>query len=155
MKKLILITITCFLLIFSCKRAEPEPSASQIIIKKGETKSLEVDDEAIPIKLVGVNVVFTEGLLHAKGHLFEEETLEVYRIYDATISMGSDTLNFRTSFTQINGQPYKEKSWADLSGWPERFIRTFKSYQIGIANIYSQPNDDPSVGYAVKLLIKK
>ncbi|ODS81638.1 MAG: hypothetical protein ABS46_11005 [Cytophagaceae bacterium SCN 52-12] len=155
MKKLILINLMCFLLFFSCKRAEPEPGPLQIIIKEGEAKSLEVDEEVIQIKLVDVESVFSHGVLHAAGDAFKEETFVLDRIYDATVSIGIDTLRFRTMFTEINNQSPKEKTWEDLAKRPEIDIKAYKSYQIGISNMYSELNSDSSRGYVVKLLIKK
>lgn len=135
-------------MLFSCKRAEPGPGVSQIIIKEGETESLEVDGEMTPVKLVGVNVLFNEGIV-------EEKVTTFYRVYKAIVSIGSDTLQFHTSFYRINDEPFKEKSWEDLSKRYEIDIKTYKSYQIGISNIKAEKNSGSSPGYVVKLLIKK
>jgi len=149
MKKLILIKITCVLfLLCSCTRGEIEAQLSQIILKEGEEESLKIDGEIIPVKLVYVINTFTEGIVEEKATTF-------YNSYNVTVSIGSDTLHFSPFFYRINGEPSKEKSWEDLSSRPEEFVKTFRSYQIGISNLYREPNPGPSHGYVVKLLIKK
>ncbi len=146
MKNLILLKITCLLfLLSSCKRADVDPGLTQITLKEGESKSIEMGGELTPLKLLGVNLLFSEGVE-------EKGIVTIHRVYKLTISIGNDTLDIHTSVNRVVAVPQREDSWEELSKRTGRVVRITNGSQLGIADIYDEQNSD---SFVVKFLIKK
>lgn len=149
MKKTILINIMCISWVLSsCSSIDVESLDSNVILHEGEEKMVKIDQDSLAIKLVKVTPIFSEGVVEGDG------TTTLHKIYDTDIEIDNQILTFRSSIISTDTLGRKEKTWEQLKDTYQG-IKSYKSFQIGISDVYSEGNPDQGGKYISKVLIRK
>lgn len=149
MKKFSSITLLCIVgMFFSCSDTTDTPlQDSPITLTVGEEKTVRIDQDSLIVKLVKVTPIFSEGVVELDG------TTTFHNVYDTVLTIDEQNLTFRSYFETIDKQARKEKTWEQLKKTFEGII-TYKSFQIGISDVYSEGDPESGGKYFSKVLIK-
>lgn len=150
MKYKLIISIIFMVCVFcSCRNTnDVDIKETLILVQEGENKVIEIDGDSLLITLSVVTPIFSEGESWKGGG-------RNVIVYDASIKLNNQTVNFITTSETDSKENRIFKDWNRLEKTVDG-IKTYKSYQIGIADLYREnwinmPNHGK---YLVKLLIR-
>lgn len=143
------ICIIFILSLLSCgKKDTPDPQSEGIELREGVSEPVTIGKETLEVTLASVTPIFSEGVGTQDG------VFTMHRVYDVFISIGDTDLVFRTDITVRSDQKRTGKSWEVLEK-SYQGIKSYGSYQIGVADVYSESGDDGNgAPYIVRILIK-
>ena len=118
---------------------------STIILHEGITRSIQIDQNTLSVTLKSITPLFVEGLGQNNVYM-------VFRSYDAIIDINGEEIVFRTMMT-THDDVRQKLSWEQLVKTYQG-IKPYKTFQIGISDIYTEGNPDSGGFYIASLLIR-
>ncbi len=118
---------------------------STIILHEGITRSIQIDQNTLSVTLKSITPIYMEGLVQDKVYM-------VFRSYDAKIDVNGEEVVFRTMMT-THDDVRQKLSWEQLVKTYQG-IKPYKTFQIGISDIYTEGNPDSGGFYIASLLIR-
>lgn len=129
------------------QRSEPAPNSIQrVTLRPGETQQVKINDSIYTISYLSFKTEFSEGVHHGEVGNF-------YIRGKATISINKDSYSLTAIGYYDSDGKLKPQDWSMLKD--RNYTLTIKSIEIGIANVYPDPEDtSTNPEYKIELLIQ-